>query len=277
MLLYEVGGVAHFLGGEDLARGVVGVVEDHEPCPVADGRAVPVVAGFLEHVGHGHGVEHGDARIVEEEAGRGDEHLVAGIEQGVHAQHEGFLRPGGDHDFGLGIVVQPVLALEVGGHGLAHGQDAPVVRVVDESLGQRVVGGGLDVLGRVEVRAADAEHEHFLSLAAQGVRSLGDGADGGGLQAVGDAGKPLRVHNCSFVVPGGPAERAAFLGNGVPFPGELCSSGAFVPGMGCVVEPGPCGGRIPAGGPPAARLRTRRGRRRKRFRRPCRSSRWRNR
>ena len=105
----------------------------------------------------------------------------------MSAEHEGFLRPGGDHDFGLGIVVQPVLALEVGGHGLAHGQDAPVVRVVDESLGQRVVGGGLDVLGRVKVRAANAEHEHFLSLTAQGVRGLGDGADGSGLEAVGDA------------------------------------------------------------------------------------------
>ena len=75
----------------------------------------------------------------------------------MSAEHEGFLRPGGDHDFGLGIVVQPVLALEVGGHGLAHGQDAPVVRIVDESLGQRVVGGGLDVLGRVKVRAAYLE------------------------------------------------------------------------------------------------------------------------
>ena len=187
VLLHEVGGVAHFFCGEDLARGVVGVVEDHELGPVADGRAVPVVVGFLEHVGHGYGMEHGDARIVEEEARRGHQHLVAGIEQGMSAEHEGFLRPGGDHDFGLGIVVQPVLALEVGGHGLAHGQDAPVVRIVDESLGQRVVGGGLDVLGRVKVRAANAEHEHFLSLTAQGVRGLGDGADGSGLEAVGDA------------------------------------------------------------------------------------------
>lgn len=30
VLLHEVGGVAHFFCGEDLARGVVGVVEDHE-------------------------------------------------------------------------------------------------------------------------------------------------------------------------------------------------------------------------------------------------------
>src|ERR1035441_4240869 len=79
-----------------------------------------------------------------------------------------------DDDLG-GLVSQSVLALEFGGDGLAQFGDAAAGSVFGEPGGERLGGGVLDMLRRVEIRFARAEPDDVL---ARGLHGLGLGVNG---------------------------------------------------------------------------------------------------
>ena len=113
--------------------------------------------------------------VVGHEARRGEEHLVAVVDQGQHAEHDGFLRAGGDDDL-LGGVVEAVLALELAGDRRAEWGDAGRVGVVVLVVGDRLLGGRDDVGGRVEVGVA-AAHRYDVVEPGRHLQEAGAEAD----------------------------------------------------------------------------------------------------
>ena len=81
------------------------------------------------------------------------------------------------HDDLRWLVSEAVLALEFVGDGLAQFRDAAGRRVFGEPGGERLGGGVLDVLRRVEIRFAGAEADDVL---ARGLHGLGLGVNGEG-------------------------------------------------------------------------------------------------
>ena len=84
------------------------------------------------------------------------------------------LAAAGDCDL-RGIVGQPVVALKLVGNGLLQLGNAGRGRVFCEAFIERLLGGVLDVVGRVEVRFAGAESDDVLAFSLE---AFGLGADG---------------------------------------------------------------------------------------------------
>ena len=124
-----------------------------------------------------------DALGVGHPVGRGDDDLLALVDEGLDEVEEGALGPGGDDDL-LGRVFDPEVLLEALGDGLAQGEDAVAIGVSCEVVADGLDPGLLDVLGRREIRLADAEVDDVDAL---GLHGLGLGRDlqgGGGADAL---------------------------------------------------------------------------------------------
>ena len=153
------------------ARGVGGAVDHEQFGAVGDGGLelsrgdleVLLDAGIDDHrlaIGQAHHVRIGYP------VGRGDDHLVAGIEQRHHQVEEALLATAGHQDLVRGIT-QAIIALELGDHGIFQCRGA----VHGGVLGLPVMDGGngrfLDVLGRVEVRFTGTQADNILAGGAQ--------------------------------------------------------------------------------------------------------------
>ena len=116
--------------------------------------------------------------------GRRDDHLVAGIDGGHQRVEQHLLAAGADRDL-RGLVVQPVLALELGADRLLELGNA-VDRRCTWSCRRldRLDRGVLDVVRRVEVRLARRQPDDVAALGLQRHGLVGNGDGGGRLDAV---------------------------------------------------------------------------------------------
>ena len=87
---------------------------------------------------HRHAATHAHRHVVGREARRGDQHLVARIDQAQHEQHDRLLHAGGDDDL-VGAVGQPVVAAQRVGNRLAQLRQPGRVGVVMLVLVQRTL------------------------------------------------------------------------------------------------------------------------------------------
>jgi len=168
-----------FIRGVHGAGGVARRVEDEQLGARRDGLAQLLrrdfefgfVGGVENHrLGPG---ELGHLRVAQP-IRRGDDHFVAGLAGGIDDVEAGMFAAAVDDDLAW-LVLDAVVALELVGDSLAQFRDAAARRVLGEAVGQRLRGGVLDVLRRVEVRLTGAEADDILALGAQ---FLGLGRDG---------------------------------------------------------------------------------------------------
>ena len=101
-------------------------------------------------------------------------HLVARLARGQDDVVAGMLAAARNDDLRR-LVSEAVLAFEFVGDGLAQFRDAAAGRVFGEPGGERLGGGVLDELRRVEIRFARAEPDDVL---ARGLHGLGLGVNG---------------------------------------------------------------------------------------------------
>ena len=129
----------------------------------------------------GLGVAERDARGVAHVAGLVVEHLIAGVEHGAQEDVERFGDADGAEDLGLGVVFRSVVTGDVAGNLLAELLRAPVIRIGRAALLEGSDRGLADMIGRDEVRLADAERHRVLHLGDDGEEvadaRLGQGRD----------------------------------------------------------------------------------------------------
>ena len=124
---------------------------------------------------------------------RGNDDFVARLARGENDVVAGMFAAARDDDLRR-LVGEAVLALEFGGDGLAQFGNAAAGRVFGEPGGERLGGGVLDVLRRVEIRFARAETDDIL---AGGFHGLGLGINGQseGRRQRGGAMRDFVIHN----------------------------------------------------------------------------------
>ena len=122
--------------------------------------------------------------------GRRHDDLVAGVQRGDHRVVEHRLAARRDMDLRR-LVAQGVVALELGADRLLQLRNAVDGGVLGLAPADRVDGGGLDIVRRVEIRLAGAEPDHVAPRGLQFTR-LRRHRDGGGgldpLEGVGEEG-----------------------------------------------------------------------------------------
>jgi len=159
--------------GVGRARRVRGAVEDEGLGPRGDGLPElfrrQLEAFRLRGVdddGRGVGQQH-DVRVGYP-VGRRDDHLVAPSEEDLGHVVQGVLRPGGHDDLGspVGEAVVPAELFDDGVLELVDAADRGVLR---EPLLDGADGGGLDVVGRVEIGLPRAEADDVAPLLLEGL------------------------------------------------------------------------------------------------------------
>ncbi len=224
MLVHVVGehpdmGMAHqhlgerlqFVAGVGGARRVRGRVQ-HHPLGARRDRALQVLRPQLEGVFQRGRHEDRLAAVdqhhvgIADPIGRGDDHLVALVQRRQEGVVENLLAARADDGVGR-LVVEPVLALELGGDRLAQRRDAEHRGVLGLAAPNRLDRRLLDVVGRVEVRLADRQRNHVAPLGFEIARLLRHRDGRGRLNArkdVGDEGHD-RGSSCSGAVAKGGA------------------------------------------------------------------------
>lgn len=119
------------------------------------------------------------ATAVAQKRGGGYERLVAGIEQGGHAQVQRFGDARRDDDFGFRGVVEPVFAFQLAGHFLPQFKEAVIGGVVNLPVVDGLLDGFVDVRRGEEVRAAHDHVDDVLPGALSGFRRVEKGAEAG--------------------------------------------------------------------------------------------------
>ncbi len=119
---------------------------------------------------------------------RGDDDLVAGVHRHQEGVVEDLLAAGGDDGVG-GLVVEPVLPLELGGDRLAQRGNAEHRRILGLAAPDGVDGRVLDVVGRVEVGLADRQRDDVPAFGFQIARLLRDDHGRGRLYAIEHVGE----------------------------------------------------------------------------------------
>ena len=94
---------------------------------------------------------------------RGDDHLVAGVDETLHHLEQALLGTRRDDDL-LGLVLQAVVASELGADSLPEVGVARHRRIVREIVVDSLLGGFLHHLGSVEVRLSYRETDHIFAL-----------------------------------------------------------------------------------------------------------------
>ena len=118
-------------------------------------------AGEIDHVGIAHPVR------------RRDDDLVAGVQRRHEGVIEHLLAAGADRDL-RGLVVEAVLALELGGDGGLELGDAVDIGVLRRTtFADRLDRGFLDVVRRVEVRLAGAQADDVAAGRFERARLVG--------------------------------------------------------------------------------------------------------
>ncbi len=187
------------------ARGVGGRAED-EDLDLGGPGPLQILHVQEEALFRGRGHEHGfavgqeDHVRVAHPVGRGDEHLVAGIQQGHEEVVEHLLAAVGDDDVLLGGLGSVETAVGHG-HGPAQSRDAGNRGVAGVPGVQGRLGGLDHVRGRGEVGLAHGQTDDLPSL---GLELLGLGVDGQGgrgadaRQSLGDVHGSDVLERCGF-------------------------------------------------------------------------------
>ena len=119
------------------------------------------------------------ATAVAQKRGGGYERLVAGIEQGGHAQVQRFGDARRDDDFGFRGVAEPVFVFQLAGHFLPQFKEAVIGGVVNLPVVDGLLDGFVDVRRGEEVRAAHDHVDDVLPGALSGFRRVEKGAEAG--------------------------------------------------------------------------------------------------
>ena len=180
----QIGDGLKLRAAPDAAVGVVGRVDDERLRPVGDvgtqhvgGDDEVVLLAAAHH--HRHAAGHAHHLGIAQPAGRGQKHLVAGIEQHAQGCEDGLLRAAGD-DHLRGRVVHAVVQMELFADFLAQIQRARHGRVARDARVDGEFARVVDVFRRAEVRLAGGKTDHVHALGAQllGAR-VDDQRDGG--------------------------------------------------------------------------------------------------
>ena len=205
----EVGLLAH--GGQGLqlllavhhAGGVGGVVE-HDGLGLGGDGPLQLAGGELEVLGlgggdhHGHAAHHLDELIVADPVGRGQDHLVAGVDQGPQSQVHQVLGTAAHHHL-AGLVLQAVVRLHAAAYRLAQLHRAGGGGVA----GHVLLDGGnarrLDLVGGIEVGLTGAEADDVDAVSLHLLEHGVNGHGGGSANLRGDPGQ-LFQWNLSLVL-----------------------------------------------------------------------------
>ena len=165
---HYVGDGGQGLGLDDPGGGVVGRDQDQQLGLAGYGRLDGLrlqLEVLLLDGGHVDDVpsRHGDVGRVRHVVGSGQQHLVAGIQQGLEAHRHGLLGAGGDQDLRLGVVLEVVVLLELAGDGLPQLDHPPRRRVADVAGVEAALGGFDDVGGRRDVRLSPHQADDVVA------------------------------------------------------------------------------------------------------------------
>lgn len=160
--------------GIDRARGIAGRVEDQQPGLVRglflkhEGRDLEIAFRPGMH-GHGHAARQLHHVGIAQPVGRGNQHLVAGVDGGLHEIVEAVLAARAD-DNGFHGHGRAVVPFKVAARGLAQIGNAGHGGVAAEIGVNGALGRVADMPGRGEIRFAhgQAGHVHALRLELQG-------------------------------------------------------------------------------------------------------------
>ena len=172
----HVGQRLHLVARIGGARRVRGRVQ-HQPFGARRDRALEILRLQLERLFQRRRHEHRLAAVdqhhlgIADPIGRGDDHLVALVQGGEEGVVEDLLAAGADDRVGR-LVVEPVLALELGGDRLAQRRNAEHRRIFRLAAADRRDRRLLDVVGRVEVGLADRQRNDVASLGFEIARLL---------------------------------------------------------------------------------------------------------
>ena len=161
------------------AAGVVGRIKNQRLRALGDEGAQRVrvhkeAVRLVARHHHRHAAGHAHHFRIADPAGRGQKHLVAGVEDGAERVEQALFRAVGNDDVGE-FIVQTVVAQKLllnfraQLHGSGHG------RVFGHARVQRIARGAFDIAGRVKVRLARAEADH---VQPHGAQLLGARVDG---------------------------------------------------------------------------------------------------
>ena len=129
--------------------------------------------------------------------GRGNDHLVALVHRDQEGVVEDLLAPSRD-DGVRRLVVEPVLAAELGRDRLAQRRNAEHRRIFGLAALDRLDRRLLDVVGGVEVRLADRQRNDVAPLGFEVARLLRHRHGGGGLHAREDVGEECHGKTSAF-------------------------------------------------------------------------------
>ncbi len=178
------------------AGGVVGGVEDHRLRAAGDGSGHLLRGGQKEICRisvdkNRNAARHADHFSVADPIRRGQNHLVAGVQDGLQRVIKHLLGACA-HDDLPRVIAQPLLSQDMIGNRLAQLRDAAYVGITGFTGFQRLDCGLADVLGRIKIRLACAQGQNGHAFAFH----LGDGCieleGGGGGNAPGGGGKSER-------------------------------------------------------------------------------------
>ena len=132
---------------------------------------------------HRHAAHHLHHLGIADPVGRGDEYLVAIIDQHAQSREDGQLGAAGDDDL-RNIVGKAVVLEEFLRDGLAQGERARHGRIARPALVDGAMRRRADVFGRIKIRLAGAEADHIFALSLQrlGARVDGQGRGRGDLR-----------------------------------------------------------------------------------------------
>ena len=164
----QLGDLAKLIAAEDRARRVARRVDQqhlralgHKGCQIA--RLGDIVVLALRLHKHRHAARQADHLRIGNPARRGDDHLVAGVEQRAQRRIDGELRAVGNDNLGRRIG-QRIVAQQLVADRLPQRQRARRRGVLGQAHIQRLMRCGTDVLGRHKVRLTGAEGDDITAI-----------------------------------------------------------------------------------------------------------------
>ena len=165
---------------QNAAGGVVGIGQDQR-LRLGGDRLFQRLGGQHEVVGFAGGHGHRAAACEDHAGGVADiagfwhQYLFAGVEQSPQRQINALAGPYRDQNFILGVIGNMETVVHIGGDLLPQFQKAPVAGVLGLAVQNAVDGRVADVVGRDEVRLANAQRDR----AGDGGRHIEEFADAG--------------------------------------------------------------------------------------------------
>ena len=171
VLGYHLGDTLKLLLGVEHAGGVAGAAEHDELGAWGDGglellgRHLEVILQLGLHE-DALALGQADELLVGYPEGGGDDHLVARVDEALDHLEQALLGAGADDNL-LWLVLQAIVAHQLGADGLLEVRVARHRGIVGEIVVDGLLGGFLHHLGGVEVGLADAEADNIFALSLE--------------------------------------------------------------------------------------------------------------